>query len=181
MITPIELSEDVELRLLNPADAVELAAAFERNREHLAPWDPVRSEEFYTEAGQLDRIEGLLAGYAAGTTVPFVIPHSGKIIGALNLAEVVRGPFQSAGLGYWLDAGQQGKGLMTAAVRAAIEVAFGELELHRVQAGTLLHNAASQQVLANCGFRRIGIAEKYLCIAGSWQDHVLFQVTAPES
>lgn len=180
MITSFGLSEDVELRLATAADAASLAAAYVRNRAHLAPWDPVRPEAFYTEAGQFERIEGLLAGYAAGTAMPFVMRHSGQIIGSLNFAEIIRGPYQSAGLGYWIDADQQGKGLMTEAVDAVVGLAFGPLGLHRLQAATLLHNTGSQKVLANCGFQRFGVAEKYLRIEGRWQDHVLFQCLAPE-
>jgi ribosomal-protein-alanine N-acetyltransferase len=36
-------------------------------------------------------------------------------------------------------------------------------------------NVASQQVLVHNGFERIGLARRYLRIAGRWQDHVLFQ------
>lgn len=179
VIEAIELSDDVELRLLTVHHAAELAAAFRRNREHLAPWEPVRPEEFYTEEGQAERIAGLVAGYTAGTTVPFVIERAGQIIGVLNLSDIVGGAFLNGHLGYWLDYESQGAGLMTKAVHAVVELAFGQLGLHRLQAATLLHNAASQQVLANCGFVRIGIAEQYLRIAGRWQDHILFQRVAP--
>ncbi|MGP6171151.1 GNAT family N-acetyltransferase [Microbacterium sp. A204] len=64
---------------------------------------------------------------------------------------------------------------MTRAISSAIEHAAAVLELHRLQAATLLHNAASQRVLAANGFERIGMAPKYLRIAGEWQDHYLFQ------
>jgi ribosomal-protein-alanine N-acetyltransferase len=50
-----------------------------------------------------------------------------------------------------------------------------EIGLHRIEAGTLPHNEASQMVLRRCGFKRFGTAEDYLFIAGSWQDHVMFQ------
>jgi ribosomal-protein-alanine N-acetyltransferase len=53
--------------------------------------------------------------------------------------------------------------------------AFGELGLHRVQAGTLVHNHGSRRVLQRNGFARFGLAERYLRIAGEWQDHVLWQ------
>jgi ribosomal-protein-alanine N-acetyltransferase len=49
------------------------------------------------------------------------------------------------------------------------------LELHRLQAATLPHNAASRKVLQRSGFEEIGLAPAYLKIAGSWQDHVLYQ------
>jgi ribosomal-protein-alanine N-acetyltransferase len=70
--------------------------------------------------------------------------------------------------------------LATAAVAAACVFAFDELELHRLEAGTLLHNAASQIVLDRNGFRPFGVAQRYLRIAGSWCDHVLFQRTSEQ-
>jgi [ribosomal protein S5]-alanine N-acetyltransferase len=42
------------------------------------------------------------------------------------------------------------------------------------------NNAPSQRVLEKAGYRREGLARRYLCIAGAWQDHVLFAVTADE-
>jgi ribosomal-protein-alanine N-acetyltransferase len=56
-----------------------------------------------------------------------------------------------------------------------------EAGLHRLQAGTLLHNAASQTVLRRNGFTPIGVAPRYLRIAGRWQDHLLFQLLADET
>ena len=61
-----------------------------------------------------------------------------------------------------------------------LRTAFGELGLHRVEAGTLVHNRASQRVLERNGFVRYGLAPQYLRIAGRWQDHVLFQVLNPD-
>ena len=55
-------------------------------------------------------------------------------------------------------------------------MAFGELGLHRIQAGTLLHNTGSQRVLERNGFQRFGVAPQYLRIAGQWQDHALYQL-----
>ena len=92
-----------------------------------------------------------------------------------TLDGIERGPVQSCHLGYWVDEEHNGRGLATAAVADMLGVAFGELELHRVQAATLPHNAASQRVLERNGFERIGLARGYLRIAGRWQDHVLFQ------
>lgn len=54
-------------------------------------------------------------------------------------------------------------------------VARDEIGLHRVEAGTLLDNAASQRVLAKAGFTPYGIAPRYLHVNGAWRDHRLFQ------
>jgi ribosomal-protein-alanine N-acetyltransferase len=64
---------------------------------------------------------------------------------------------------------------MTAAVGVAVNLARDDLRLHRIQAGTLPHNVASQTVLKRCGFIEFGLAPEYLRIAGRWQDHRLFQ------
>lgn len=48
--------------------------------------------------------------------------------------------------------------------------------LHRLQAETLLHNTASQRVLARNGFRPFAVAPSYLKIAGEWQDHILYHL-----
>jgi ribosomal-protein-alanine N-acetyltransferase len=101
------------------------------------------------------------------------------VVGRVTLNGIVRGPFQSCSVGYWVGEADTGRGLATAAVADIITVAFGELGLHRIQAETLLHNAASQRVLQRNGFVRIGTAAAYLKIAGRWQDHHLYQVLNP--
>lgn len=61
-------------------------------------------------------------------------------------------------------------------VHDIIPIAFDDLGLHRIQAGTLLHNVRSQRLLERTGFEQIGVAPSYLNIAGGWQDHALYQV-----
>ncbi|WP_432496755.1 GNAT family N-acetyltransferase [Kineococcus auxinigenes] len=166
------------LRLLTPADAAPLARLLAGDREFLAPFEPEREDGYETEAGQAALIDHLLAEHAAGRVVPFAIVHDGELVGRSTITEVVRGPFQSGNLGYFVARAVNGRGVATRAVARTVEAAFGELGLHRLQAGTLLSNSASQAVLQRNGFERIGVARSYLRIAGRWQDHVLYQRTA---
>lgn len=164
-------------RLVTLADVPVLAELLRANRDFLAPWDPIRGEDYFTAEGQRVVIQDALAQYQQGAVLPHVILNeSGRVAGRITLSGIVRGPFQSCNLGYWLSAADNGRGLATAAVRDIIDVAFGELELHRIQAGTLPHNIRSQRVLERNGFVRFGMAPAYLNIAGRWQDHVLYQV-----
>jgi ribosomal-protein-alanine N-acetyltransferase len=157
-----------------------VAALLAANREFLAPWEPVRPDSFFTGEGQLSAIRAALTEHELGLGHPLVVlDDDGGIAGRLNVTGIVRGAFQSANLGYWIAESANGRGLATSAVAAAKELAFGELGLHRLQAATLLHNAASQKVLTRNGFEQIGMAPAYLQIAGRWQDHLLFQVLAP--
>ncbi|MGB9034277.1 GNAT family N-acetyltransferase [Arthrobacter sp. UCD-GKA] len=164
------------MRLLRSSDGPALAAAYVRNREYLSPWEPVRPEEYYTEAWQAADIARRLAAEKSGEGYPLGLFFDDTLVGRFNVAGIVRGPFQSAGLGYWVDSAYAGRGLASAAVQVIVETARDELGLHRLEASTLLHNAGSQRVLLKAGFRLIGMAPRYLQIAGEWQDHNLYQV-----
>jgi ribosomal-protein-alanine N-acetyltransferase len=168
----------IATRLLTAADAPILAALLAANREFLAPWDPVREDSYYTADGQREGIGAALDQHERGTTIPHAIVDGERIVGRITLSNVVRGPFQSGNLGYWVNAADNGRGVATAAVAAIARLAFGEWRLHRIEAGTLLHNAGSQRVLERNGFVRFGMAPRYLRIAGRWQDHYLYQALA---
>ena len=168
------LPSGYEIRALTIDDAPALAEAYSRNRDHLAPWEPRRSPEFFTEPWQRRDVAAKLESAGAGHQDPWVIWHGEEIVGRVNLSNIARGIFQNASLGYWVDHRHTGRGLATAAVRFAAQRAT-DIGLHRVEAGTLAHNEASQVVLRKCGFEQFGEAAEYLFIAGAWQDHVMFQ------
>ena len=176
MIDPIPLPDGVVLRELRRDDAAALAAAYVKNRAHLAAWEPVRDDVFFTLIGQQAEIHGQLERALAGGSLPLVLEAGDAIIGRFTLSGIVRGPFQSANLGYWVDVDRTGRGVATSAVSAIVRIARDDLCLHRVQAATLPHNTGSQRVLARNGFTQIGSAQRYLKIAGRWQNHDLFQV-----
>ena len=162
------------IRTLTAEDAGELAALLIENRAFLAPFEPPRNERFYTVEGQLERLE-------REDKHVFAILDDERIAGTATLSNVVRGPLQSANLGYWVAERANGRGLATKAVAELIPVAFGELGLHRLEAGTLTDNLASQRVLEKNGFERIGLARGYLHIGGDWRDHVLFQLLSNQA
>jgi len=175
VLQPIPLRAGVTLRLLRTDDAEQLAEAYSRNRRYLEPWEPARSEAFFTKTWQAAQIPSLLETVAAGTGLPLVLATDTQIIGRVTLAGITRGVLQSGGMGYWIDEAFAGHGIMSEAVAQVIRVATDDLRLHRIQAETLLHNQGSQKVLEHNGFERIGLAPKYIKIAGRWQDHILFQ------
>jgi ribosomal-protein-alanine N-acetyltransferase len=164
------------IRALEAGDAERLAALLQRSRAFLEPWEPARPDSYFTVEGQREAIGLHLGLLAAGLMEPCVIlDDRGAVVGRINLNSIVRGPFQSASMGYWLDQEALGRGLATAAAGELVELAFGVLGLHRVEAGTLPHNHRSQAVLLRNGFTQFGYAPAYLAIAGEYADHVLFQ------
>lgn len=158
----------ITLRTAVLDDAPALAAALLRNRDHMRPWEPHRPDAFYTPAGQAERLSDVGAHR-------IVLADGDRVVGLATLSGIALGPFRSASLGYWIDAEYNGRGLATRAVEEICRVALDEIGLHRVEAGTVPHNIASQRVLAKAGFEEFGLAPRYLHIDGEWRDHRLFQ------
>ncbi len=168
------------VRELHLRDAPEIARLQAANRGFLAPWDAIRPDVFYTAAGQTIEVQRMLEREVDGTLAGrAILDDDGLLAGVIRLNGITRGAFDSASLGYWVDQARNGQGLASSAVAAVLDLAFGPLRLHRVQAETLRHNVRSQRVLTKNGFEHIGMAPKYIRIAGQWQDHDLFQRLAP--
>lgn len=104
----------------------------------------------------------------------------GELVGCINLNEIVRGVFLSTYLGYYAFAPLQGKGLMRAALAAAVEQAFGPLGLHRVEANVQPGNTRSIALLRSLGFRYEGTSPNYLRIAGAWREHARYALTTED-
>jgi ribosomal-protein-alanine N-acetyltransferase len=170
----------VSIRPLTLDDAGALLDLRVRNNDFLAEWEPRRPADWLTpkvQRADLRRSEDL---WAADRGFHFAIVHDGSLVGRIALNEVVRGSFQNAYLGYWIDEASGGNGYATDAVRLILRFAFDEARLHRVQAAVMPRNAASIRVLEKAGFRREGIAARYLRIADAWEDHILFARTAED-
>jgi ribosomal-protein-alanine N-acetyltransferase len=162
------------IRRFDPGDVEELARLRVANRAFLEPFEPPRPESFFTPAGQSDWL-------ASGDGLRLaIVDADGAIAGAISLSQIVRGPLQSATVGYWVDHARNGRGLAGGALAEVVELAFGELALHRLEAGALLDNLASQRVLRRNAFTEIGVARKHLLIGGSWRDHLLLERLADD-
>ena len=108
---------NVQVRMLQASDSGLISAAYRLNRDHLAPWEPARTEEFFTAAGQRAVVDSKLALHAAGQEVPWVLLDGSRIVGSITLTGIVRGPFLSAHVGYWIDKDFTGRGIGSAACR----------------------------------------------------------------
>lgn len=115
-----------------------------------------------------------------GTGYGFGIFVDGAFAGEINISSVQRGPFQSAYVGYWIDERHAGHGYVPEAVVLICRFAFEELHLHRIQISIIPRNAASRRVVEKLDLRFEGIAERYLEINGTWEDHMRFAITAEE-
>jgi ribosomal-protein-alanine N-acetyltransferase len=174
-----DLTPDVVLRPLVAADAGDLLALERRNRRHWHASGPLRDDAWFTLATQRRRLEAEALDRAQGRGLAFGIFAGGALAGRLALGSIVRGAFRNTYLGYGVDEAKSGRGIGSAAVSQAVDVAW-DAGLHRVQAAVAPSNAASQRVLAKAGFRREGLARRYLLLAGSWCDQELWAITVED-
>jgi ribosomal-protein-alanine N-acetyltransferase len=121
-------------------------------------------------AGEVDEAERdrSLALYLSERTAPH------RIVGRIGLNNIVRGALQSATVGYGLAPEVTGRGFMTEALEAVVTIAFRELGLHRIELSVVPRNDRSLAVARRCGFEEEGVSRRYICIAGTWEDHVRF-------
>lgn len=166
----------VVLRFPGMGDYAAWAQLRGESRAFLTPWEPTWPEDDLSKAAygrRLRRYTQEMRDDSAYTYFLFA-ERSEALVGGLTLSNVRRGVAMTCSLGYWMGAPYAGKGLMSAGLRALFPHIFQEMGLHRIEAASMPNNQPSIALLEKVGFKREGYARKYLCIAGEWQDHVLF-------
>jgi ribosomal-protein-alanine N-acetyltransferase len=164
------------LRSPQMADFPQWAQLRDESRAFLTPWEPIWPSDDLTRTGFRRRLRRYAEDIASDRAYPFLVfrEADNTLIGGITVANVRRGIVQAGTIGYWIGEPYARCGYMTAALRVLLPTLFGELNLHRVEAACIPNNAASIRVLEKCGFTREGLARRYLCINGVWQDHLLF-------
>ncbi|MFF5098338.1 MULTISPECIES: GNAT family N-acetyltransferase [Actinosynnema] len=174
----------VELRPPRLLDAAAWGRIRLRDRDHLEAWEPTAVDGWHERnsplawPAQWSALKGLAR---RGQALPFVITVDGELAGQITVGNIVRGALRSAWVGYWVAADRAGGGVATAALALVVDHTFGYAGLHRLEATVRPENAASSRVLAKAGFRREGLFERYLDVAGQWRDHLCFAMTAEEA
>lgn len=168
----------VMLRAPVARDAGAWAALREQSQEFLKPWEPTWPPDGASRAAFRRRHGQIRDEWRAGTGYGFLIfdRKSSALVGGITLSNIRYGVSATGGLGYWTGEPHARQGYMTESVACVLDHAFGQLNLHRVEAACLPHNDASRGLLLKCGFREEGLARGYLKIDGRWRDHLLFGV-----
>jgi [ribosomal protein S5]-alanine N-acetyltransferase len=166
----------VTLRVPQAGDYAEWAALRERSRAFLTRWEPTWPADDLSRSAFRRRVKRYAEDLRGDLAYAFLVFRSADnaMIGGLTLANIRRGVAQAGSIGYWVGEPYARSGYMTAAMQALMPFCFGTLRLHRVEAACIPSNTASIRLLERTGFQREGYARAYLCINGTWQDHLLF-------
>jgi ribosomal-protein-serine acetyltransferase len=174
-----ELPGGYALRLLEESDADELYAVIDANREHLEPWMPWVEHE-HEPADVLPFIRATRRQIADndGLQTAIVDPE-GRIVGMVGVHNV-DWPNRKTSIGYWLARGEQGRGTMTAAVRAYVNHAFATWKLNRIMIQAAVENTRSRAIPERLGFREEGILREFERVGARVLDGVVYALLAAD-
>ncbi len=178
MRTQLE-SQRLLLRIPNESLAEIYLDYLKKNKEFFKPFTPLRSEDYFVLDKQKELFEEKHLLALEDKNFSFLISEKPKpdiIIGDIHLSNIIRGVFQSCYLGYKISEEQNGKGYASEAVHECIRFAFDTIRLHRIEANVMPSNQASIKVLLKSGFKKEGLAKKYLKINGKWEDHSQYAI-----
>jgi ribosomal-protein-serine acetyltransferase len=172
-----ELSDRCHLRLLEESDAHELFALIDTDRDYLSrwlPWAPGQDRE-----GTLEFIRRTRRQLADSTGLTVAIVCDGAVAGTLGL-EPIDWTHRSTSVGYWLAERHQGRGIMTRAVRAALDHAVSVWKLNRIEIRAAAENVRSRAIPQRLGFREEGVLREAERVGDRYLDIVVYSMLGSE-
>jgi [ribosomal protein S5]-alanine N-acetyltransferase len=173
--------------MLRPLSSQDFSAWREvrlRNEDWLVPWEPIRSAVLPDPTRDRSAFEARCAARDRERTADHVYPFGvfvdQQLAGEININNVTRGALQGATIGYWIDRARAGHSFTSEAVVVVAKYAFEHLGLHRLEICIVPRNTNSRRVVEKLAFRCEGVAERYLEINGTWEDHVRYAITLEE-
>lgn len=170
-------TEHLIFRILTPEDAVSVLTFYEENKSFFEPWEPERPANFYTEAYQRVLLNAEYNQIFQKKGVRFYVFLKEKpdiIIGTFCFHNVLYNIFETCSLGYKIHSSYVRKGYGSQIVSFALQTAFHEWKLHKVEALVHPQNTASQKLLEKLGFTLEGISLDAAFLRGQWTDHLRY-------
>jgi [ribosomal protein S5]-alanine N-acetyltransferase len=176
---PYLTGESFFLRLAAVGDIPKIISFYRNNAAHFEKVSSAHPDSFYTVSFWQNKLITAQQDFQNDRACNLFIfeIQTQDIIGFINFSSFIRGAFYACFLGYGLAEAAQGKGLMTEALKLAIDFVFERLYMHRIMANYLPTNERSAKLLRRLNFEIEGYAKNYLFIHGEWQDHVLTSLT----
>lgn len=151
-----DLGDGAILRRLTLEDLGSIWALVDAERDRVGEWMPW-VEATKTIDDERRWLEGVLADERNLEGCGMFVA-GGAYVGGIGL---MRDPFGIMGeIGYWIGSAHEGRGLVTEATRALIEIGFGELGLHRIVIRAGVDNARSRAIPERLGFTLEGHARE---------------------
>jgi ribosomal-protein-alanine N-acetyltransferase len=169
-------TQRMRLRLPEMSDHAGWAELRRAGEGFLRDWEPSWSSDHFSRKAFRNRVYWAWRSRDEGRALALFLirREDDRLMGAITLDNIRRGPSQSAQVGYWIGEAFARQGYMTEALAAVVHHAFGPLDLSRIEAACLPENTPSRGLLERSGFKYEGVAQSYLQINGRWRNHVLY-------
>jgi ribosomal-protein-serine acetyltransferase len=166
---PVDLEEGVVLRHYEMDDLGALWGAIEAERARLGEWMPfVRdTKTIDDERAWLGSVTAEPRGLGGGS-----LWRGAELVGGVGLFPDTFGI--AAEIGYWIRSSEEGRGHITRACRALIDIGFHELDLHRIVIRAGVENARSRAVPERLGFMYEGVAREEGRGSGGFYDLAVY-------
>jgi len=77
-------------------------------------------------------------------------------------------------VGYWIRSDATGQGIGTEATARALQIAFEELNMHRITTRIAIGNIASERIVQKLGFLKEGTLRDEVKVGARWLDHTVW-------
>jgi ribosomal-protein-alanine N-acetyltransferase len=190
---PVVLADPASGVVLRPyrrSDAAAWSESRITNEAWLSVWEPTPPRGTWAELNSPASFRmihrELRRAARLGSAMPFAVclrpsPSAReRLVGQITLGNIVRRAFCSGYAGYWVDSRVAGRGVTPTALALAVDHAFRNGGLHRIEVNIRPENKASRRVVEKLGFREEAYHAKYLHIDGAWRDHVGYALTTED-
>lgn len=170
------------LKILNGSEAADVLRFYLSNRDVFERCEATRPENFYTESYLRRSLNYEYNMCIKQTAVRFWVYEKtdpAHVIGTVCFRNILRHVYQSCEIGYKFDQAFWHQGYACEALNKCIEIAFNELNLHRITAFIMPENTASICLAERAGFELEGTARKNALIRGVWEDHLVYSILHP--
>lgn len=173
-----QVDEEVSLKLLTQLDADDVFDLIDRNRTHLREWlgwvdsstDVSMSQAF---------IQYNLDKFIKQEALDTGILYKGKLVGKIGFNKINHAN-KTAEIGYMLDEHFTGKGIMTRATEAMVNIAFHEFQLQKVEIRVAPSNEKSRAIPVRLGFIEEGTIRSAEWLYNQYVDHVVYGMLCQE-
>jgi [ribosomal protein S5]-alanine N-acetyltransferase len=117
-------------------------------------------------------LDGIHDGFRTSSLYQWGIEHAGRMVGTCTLGGI-DWENRRAEIGFALERGSWGQGLMPDALAVLIDHAFRDMGLHRIEADVAPRNTVSLRLLERLGFRREGHLRERYFKDGEIQDSIM--------
>lgn len=151
------------------------------NHGRLARWEPWAAEPPTVE-GTRSFLQAAGRGWLEGSELPVAIAvleaDEWRLVGSVGLR--IDRYRRTGDIGYWIDGAHEGRGLVTRAVTAVLDEAFGPLALDKVTLHTEVDNEGSRALAHRLGFVEEGVLRQAIAFPSERRDQVAYGLLADE-